>query len=55
MFKEIKNKFIKEPILKIYRQELLTKVEINLLDFALGVCMVQRHEDGIWHLVAYYN
>ena len=47
MFKEIKDKFIKELILKIYRLELLIKVEINLLDFVLEACIVQRHEDGI--------
>ena len=40
LFKEIKNKFIEEPILKIYRQELLIKVETDLLDFALRVYMV---------------
>ena len=40
LFKEIKNKFTKEPILKIYRLELPTRVKINLLDFALGAYMV---------------
>ena len=40
LFKKIKNKFIKKPILKIYRQELLIKVEIDLLDFALGAYIV---------------
>ena len=40
LFKEIKNKFIEKPILKIYRRELLTKVKINLLDFVLGVYIV---------------
>ena len=38
--KKIKNKFIKKPILKIYRQELLTKVKIDLLDFILEVYIV---------------
>jgi hypothetical protein len=55
LFKEIKNKFTEEPILKIYRRELPTKVETDSSDFALGACMVQRHEDGIWHPVAYYS
>ena len=40
LFKEIKNKFIKEPILKIYRLELLIRVEMDLLDFILGIYMV---------------
>ena len=55
LFKKIKNKFIKELILKIYRQELLIKVKTDLLDFALGVCIVQRYKNGIQHLVAYYS
>ena len=47
MFKEIKNKFIKKLILKIYKLELLIKVKMDLLDFILKVYIVQRHEDGI--------
>ena len=37
LFKEIKNKFTKKPILKIYRLELPIRVETDLLDFILGV------------------
>ena len=37
LFKEIKNKFTKELILKIYKLELSIKVETNLLDFILEV------------------
>ena len=55
MFKEIKNKFTKEPILKIYRLELPMKVETDLLDFILGAYMVQKYKDKIWHPVAYYS
>ena len=47
MFKEIKNKFIKKPILKIYKLELLIRVKTDLLDFILKAYIVQRHEDGI--------
>ena len=55
MFKEIKNKFIKELILKIYRSKLLIKVKTDLLDFILGAYMVQKYKDKIWHSVAYYS
>ena len=55
LFKEIKNKFIEEPILKIYRLELLIKVEIDLLDFVLGACIVQKYKDKIQYPVAYYS
>ena len=47
MFKEIKDKFTEKPILKIYRLELLIRVKMDLLDFILGVCMVQKYKDGI--------
>ena len=38
--KKIKNKFIKELILKIYRSELPIRVKIDLLDFILGAYIV---------------
>ena len=47
MFKEIKNKFIKELILKIYKLELPIRVKIDLLDFILGAYMVQIYKDKI--------
>ena len=40
LFKEIKNKFIEELIIKIYRLELLIRVKMDLLDFILGVYIV---------------
>ena len=55
MFKKIKNKFIKELILKIYRLKLPIRVEIDLSDFILGAYMVQKYKDKIWHLVVYYS
>ena len=29
-------------------------VETDVSDFALGICLVQKHPDR-WHLVAYYS
>ena len=55
MFKEIKNKFIEELILKIYKLKLLIRVKIDLLDFVLGVCIIQKYKNKIWHPVAYYS
>ena len=54
LFKELKELFIAELILKIYILSLLIVVEIDVLDFVLGVCLVQKYLDG-WHLVAYYS
>ena len=47
MFKEIKDKFTKKPILKIYRLKLLIRVKMDLLDFALRAYIVERYKDGI--------
>jgi hypothetical protein len=55
LFKEIKKKFIKEPILKIYQLRLLIRVKIDILDFMLKAYIVQRYNNGIWYLVAYYS
>ena len=40
LFKELKELFIAEPILKIYTLSLLTVVETDVLDFALGIYLV---------------
>ena len=41
--------------MKIYRLELLIRVKIDLSDFVLGVYIVQKYKDKIWHPVAYYS
>jgi len=34
---------------------LLIRVKIDILDFVLGVYLLQKHANRVWHLVAYYN
>ena len=46
--------FIAELILKIYTLSLLIVVEIDVLDFVLGIYLVQKYLDG-WYLVIYYS
>ena len=43
-----------EPILKIYMLSLLIVVKTDVLDFVLGVYLVQKYLNG-WHPVAYYS
>ena len=43
LFKEIKQEFIRELILKIYQLKLLIRVEIDVLDFILGACLLQKY------------
>ena len=40
LFKELKELFIAEPILKIYTLSLPTVVKTDISDFALGACLV---------------
>ena len=54
LFKKLKELFIAELILKIYTPNLPIVVKTNILDFALGVYLVQKYLDR-WYLVAYYS
>ena len=54
LFKKLKELFTAEPILKIYTPSLPIVVETDVLNFILGVYLVQKHPDG-WYLVAYYS
>jgi len=40
LFKEIKKKFTKGPILRIYQLGLPIRVETDILDFILGACLL---------------
>ena len=40
LFKEVKELFIKELVLRIYELSLLIKVKTDILDFILGVYLV---------------
>ena len=54
LFKELKELFTVKLILKIYTLSLLIVVKIDILDFILGVYLVQKYLNG-WYLVAYYS
>ena len=54
LFKELKKLFITEPILKIYILSLLIVIKTDVLDFILGVYLVQKYPDR-WHPVIYYS
>ena len=54
LFKNIKNKFTKKPILKIYQPKLPIRVKTDALDFALKACLLQKYSE-VWHPVTYYS
>ena len=45
LFKNLKELFTVELILKIYIPSLLTVVKMDILDFVLGIYLVQKHPD----------
>ena len=45
LFKEVKELFTKELVLKIYKLSLLIKVETDILDFILEVYLAQQYPD----------
>ena len=54
LFKELKELFIVKLILKIYMLSLPIVVKTDVLDFILGVYLVQKYPDG-QYLVIYYS
>ena len=54
LFKELKELFIVELILKIYTPSLPIVIKTDALNFTLGIYLVQKYPDK-WHLVAYYS
>ena len=34
---------------------LLIRVKIDILDFILGGCLLQKYKDRVWHLIIYYS
>ena len=54
LVKKLKKLFIVELILKIYTLSLPIVVKINVLDFILGIYLVQKYLDR-WYLVIYYS
>jgi len=34
---------------------LLIRVKIDILDFVLEVCLLQKHADRVWYPVIYYS
>ena len=54
LFKKLKELFTVELILKIYILSLPTVVKIDVLNFILGIYLIQKYLDG-QHLVIYYS
>ena len=54
LFKKLKELFTVGLILKIYTLNLLIVIKTDVLDFILGIYLVQKHPNR-WYLVVYYS
>lgn len=54
-FDTLKNKFIAEPVLAQWDPDRQTMLEADCSGYALGGCLLQKQEEGIWKPVAYYS
>src|SRR6266702_3640653 len=54
-FDTLKEKFIQEPILKVYDPNLPTCVEVDASSSATGSILSQKNPDGLWHPIAYHS
>ena len=52
-FEKLKDRFSREPILKIYKFGLPTCIIIDASNIATGGVLEQKHEDNFWHPVTY--
>ncbi|KAI0995841.1 hypothetical protein K3495_g12340 [Podosphaera aphanis] len=54
-FETLKKKFISEPALAQWDPDRDTMLEADCSGYPLGRCLLQKHERGLWMLVAYYS
>jgi hypothetical protein len=54
-FNTLKRAITIVPVLWIADHQLPFKMETDASNFTLGVILSQKHEDGLWHPVAYYS
>ena len=54
-FDELKGKFASSPVIAMWDFDLPTRVETDASGFATGGILEQKHEDGLWHPVAYLS
>ena len=53
MFRKLKERFIKEPVLAVPDLDKKMRIEVDALDYAMGGVLPIECEDGKWRLVAF--
>ena len=54
-FRELKERFTKEPVLAVLDLDKKMRMEVNISDYATGGVLFMEYKDGIWRLVAYLS
>lgn len=52
-FVTFKRAFAEAPVLVLYDHSRPTEVEVNTSNFATGGVLLQKGDDGLWHLIVY--
>ena len=55
MFKELKERFTKEPILAAPDIDKKIRIEVDVSDYAMGSVLSMECEDGLWRPVAFLS
>jgi len=54
-FRELKEKFTKEPVLAVPDLDKKMRMEVDALDYAMGEVLSMEYEDGRWRPVAFLS
>ena len=55
MFKELKEQFIKEPVLAAPDLDKIMRIEVDASDYITGGVLSMECKDGLWRLVAFLS
>ncbi len=55
VFKELKEKFTKEPVLAVLDLDKKMRIEVDMSDYATRGVLSMKGEDGLWKLVAFLS
>ena len=55
MFRELKEQFTKEPVLAAPDLDKKIRMEVNVLDYAIGGVLSMECEDKLWRPVAFLS
>jgi len=55
VFRELKERFTKEPVLAVLNLDRKMRMEVDASDYAMGGVLSMEGEDGKWKLVAFLS